>query len=160
MEKDEKQRKNISWLKSSIIPIIIIVIVTIYLNNKIESNKTNNPESITPSKVILDFQNESGVSKIKTAFTDILIGSAGSRKRDDGYELRVNIINPSSIALRNISGTFQHINSDKSASCNEINMIVYPGKSRIFKCFISDLSDYELNAVEVIVDFEQISFYK
>ncbi len=157
MEKDEKQHEKFSWVKNSLIPIIIIIFISIYLNNKIENINTTNIDSTTPSKVTIDFQNESSVARIKTSFIDILVGSAGSKKRDNGYELLLLIINPSSIALRNIKSNFQHSSSYKTASCSDIKMIIYPGKSKILKCFISDLSDSDLKSIEVMVNFDQIS---
>lgn len=158
METNENQSGNFSWLKNSILPIIVIIIVTLYLNDKINTITVQSDTNV-PSKVILDFQNKTGVARIKTSFTEILVASAGSKKRDDGYEVLLHIINPSSIPLRNITGSFQHTSSTKTATCTDLQMTVYPGKSRVLKCFIADLTDSDLKSVEVSVDFDQISHY-
>jgi len=159
MESSESKLTGNKWLKVIYVVIPIIIVFLLIINYRLNQIENSTSESITLKKVVLDFQNKSGVAKIRTGFTDVLVGSAGSKKRDKGYELYLTIINPSSIALRNIKTEFRHIYSSKAASCGDINMIVMPGKSRTLTCIISDLAESDLSSIEVSVDFDQISHY-
>lgn len=157
METTDKSSQAISWIRNNLLFMIIFILLIFFINNKLDRFESLIYESIVLPKVSLDFQNKSGVARIKTSFTDILIASDGSRKRDNGYELKLKVINPSSIYLHNINTEFRHIDSGKSATCNDVNIIVRPGSSKVLTCFISDLSDSELDSIEVGVDFEQMS---
>lgn len=110
-------------------------------------------------KTTLDFQNKSGAARIRSTFTDILISSGGSKKKGNGYQLILEIINPSSISLRSVTCKFRHSYSDKTAIYQNVNMVIGPGRSKKVTCFVSDLSDADLRFVEVSVNFDQISFY-
>lgn len=165
METPEQHPKPVSWIKNNSLFILVIILLIFFCvrnylrqNDKLNSLESLIFESIALPTASLDFQNKSGVARIKASFTDILIASDGSRKRDDGYELTLRIINPSSIYLHNIKNTFIHIDSNKSAACNDVNMRIAPGASKTLKCFISDLSDSDLKSVVVSVDFEQMSY--
>jgi hypothetical protein len=159
MENLKTNLNNTDWIKYSILPVVICIIFFIFINSKFNEFKSSVNETNISERVTLDFQNKSGVARMKTGFTDILVASAGSRKRDNGYELFLQVINPSSIVLRNIKTEFRHINLNKVATCGDVNMIIPPGNSRILTCFVADLSDSDLKSVEVLVDFDQISHY-
>jgi hypothetical protein len=159
MENHEANLNIPEWIKNGILPVVICVIFFVFINYKLDEFESSVHEMNKAESVILDFQNKSGVARMKTGFADILVASAGSRKRDNGYELFLKVINPSSIFLRNIKTEFRHVNLNKVATCGDINMIIPPGSSRVLTCFVADLSDSDLKSVEVMVDFDQISFY-
>lgn len=145
----------ISWLKNNILFIILFILVLIFVDYKL-----NRFENIIPPNASLDFQNKSGATRIQSSFTDILIASEGSIKKGDGYELKLQIINPSSITLHNIRCEFRYSGSQMPVICEDINMSISPGNSKTMKCFISNLSDYDLKSINVSVKFDQIYFYR
>lgn len=160
----ETLRKSISWLKNNLIFIILFILFFIYVGEKLngfESIITESiiSESIIQKNYILDFQNKSGVARINSSFTDILIASDGSVKKGDGYELKLKIINPSAITLRNIRCEFSYSSSRTPVIFEDINMFIPPGYSKIVTCFISDLSDSDLKSISVSAHFDQLSFY-
>jgi hypothetical protein len=160
METPETFPQPISWIKNNILFIILFVLLLIFINNKLNSFESVIYESIILPKISLDFQNKSGVGRIKTSSTDILIASEGSIKKGDGYELILRIINPSSITLRNIRCEFRYTSAKITVIYEDINMSISPGNSKTLKCFISDLSDYDLKSIDVSVKFDQMSFYQ
>ena len=167
-------KKSISWIKKNILFTILFILLLInaisqfvYSNHAIKSRilefidyNLSRFESIVLPDVSLDFQNKSGVARIRSSFTDILIGSDGSIKKGDGYELKLKIINPSSITLRNIRCEFRYNSSQNPVIYEDIKTSISPGNSKTLKCFISDLSDYDLKSIDVSVQFDQISFYQ
>lgn len=152
--------KGIFWFKANILIIIIFSILVIFVVNKLDKFESLINESTIMPSVILDFQNNSGAARIKSSFTDILVASEGSIKKGDGYEVKLNIINPSSITLKSIRCEFNYRSSNNPVIYEDINISIPPGSSKMVKCFISDLSDYDLKAIDVSVYFNQISFYQ
>jgi len=154
METPEKLSQSFSWVKKNILFIILFVLLFAYVNNKM-----NKLESIILSNVSLDFQNQSGAALIKSSFTDLLIASEGSIKKGDGYELKLQIVNPSSITLRDIRCEFRYSSSQMPVIYEDINVSISPGNSKTLRCFISNLSDDDLKSIDVSVKFNQMSFY-
>ena len=155
----EISSKKSNWFKNNILFIILFLLLLIFIYNKLSTHESYISNSMIMPKVSLDFQNKSGVARIRSSFTDILIGSEGAIKKGNGYLLKLKIINPSTITLRSITCKFQHSYSDKSATYQNVNTIIAPGRSITVPCFISDLSDEDLKSVEVSVDFDQMSSY-
>jgi hypothetical protein len=132
---------------------IIVVLGFLFLWSNIQH--TSNPSVVT-----LDFQNKSGVVRLRSSFTDILVSSEGSTKKGNGYLVSYAVINPSSVGLKNITSTFSYNKSRRPVICSDINTIIYGGYSKKMECFISDLSDYDLKAIEVSIHFEEVSFHR
>lgn len=158
-EAPEELSKSILWIKKNIIFIIVFVLLVIFVVNKTNKLESIILESIITPNANLDFQNKSGVAKIRSTFTDVLIASEGSIKKGDGYELKLKIINPSSVILHNVKCQFRYSGNSMPVNCEDINMFIAPGGSGIMKCFISDLSDYDLKSIDVSVQFAQVRFY-
>lgn len=108
----------------------------------------------------LDFQNETGIARIESSFTNLLIKFDGSSKIGEGYEVFLSVINPSSISLKGILCEFLYDGYGEPARYDDINLTLEPGQSKTITCFISDLTDLELKLIRVTVDFEMISYYK
>jgi len=155
----EELPKYILWFKRNIIFIIIFVLLVIFVVKKVNKLESIIFESIVIPTANLDFQNQSGTARIKSTFTDVLIASEGSIKKGDGYELKLRIINPSSVTLQNVKCEFRYSGSSMPVNCEDIYMSIAPGNSRIMKCFVSDLSDYDLKSIDVSVRFDQVRFY-
>jgi hypothetical protein len=151
--------KYISWIIKIILFITLFVLLFIFVDNKLNRFETIIFGSIILPNASLDFQNKSGAARIRSSFNDILIASEGSTKKGDGYEVKLKIINPSSIILRNIKCEFRYSRYNTPVICEDINMSIYPGNSKTLNCFISDLSDYDLKSINVSVQVDQISFY-
>jgi hypothetical protein len=151
--------KFISWIKRNLLLILLFVLLSIFVNYKVNKIESIISESIIMPNAILDFQNKSGAARIKSSFTDLLIASEGSIKKGDGYEVNLNILNPSSITLHNIRCEFKYSGYKNPVICEDINMSISPGNSKTLKCFISDLSDYELKSIDVSVNVGEIYFY-
>ena len=132
---------------------IIVVLGFLFLWSIIR----HSPES---SVVTLDFQNKSGVARLRSSFTDLLVSSEGSRQKGNGYLVAYTVINPSSVALKNITATFSYNKSRSPVICSDLNTTIYGGYSKKMECFISDLSDYDLKAIDVSIHFEQVSFHQ
>lgn len=162
-EATEKLPKYILWIKKnllfSIVFIIIFVLLVIFVVKKINKLEAIIFESIVIPTANMDFQNQSGAYRIKSTFSDVLIASEGSIKKGDGYELKLRIINPSSVTLHNVKCQFRYSGNSMPVNCEDINMFIAPGSSRIMKCFVSDLSDYDLKSIDVSVHFDQMRFY-
>jgi hypothetical protein len=156
----EEPGQGFSWIKKNILLIILFVLLIIFVVNKLNRFESVINESIILPNVYLDFQNKSGAARIRSSFTDILVGSDGSIKKGDGYEIKLNIINPSSVTLNNIRCEFRYSSSSMPVIYEDINLSISPGRSKIVKCFISDLSDYDLKSIEVSVKFDQVHFYQ
>ena len=153
-------QKCISWFKQNVLFIILFVSLSIFVVNKLNKFESIINESIILPNVSLDFQNKSGAAKIRSSFTDILVGSDGSIKKGDGYEIKLRVLNPSSITLNNIRCEFRYSSSSLPVIYEDIKMSIPPGSSKTLNCFISDLSDYDLKSIEVSVMFDQVYFYK
>jgi len=159
METPEKLTQLLSWIKNNIILIILFMLLLIFVYNRLNSYESYIYESVVLPNTVLDFQNKSGAARIRTSFTDILVASEGSVKKGDGYEVKLLIINPSSIVLRNIRCAFKYSSYQRPVICEDINMAIYPGSSSTLKCFISDLSDYDLKSIDVSVKIDQLSYH-
>lgn len=116
-------------------------------------------EPVDDSTINLDFQNTTGVARLQSSFTDILVASEGSVKKGDGYVVTLLIINPSSITLRDVKARFDYRKAADPVLCGDVNIRIFPGSSTKIECFISDLTDRELKSIDVSVNFEQISFH-
>ena len=159
-ETPETLQKYTAWIKNNLLFIIIFVLFLIFIVNKLDRFESMIFESIISPNASLDFQNKSGAVRIRSSFTDVLIASEGSIKKGDGYELKLLIINPSAIVLRSIRCEFRYGSYQMPVVCEDINMYISPGNSKILKCFISDLSDYNLKSIDVSVKFDQFSYYR
>ncbi len=156
----KKAPQSISWLKNNILFIILFILLIIFVVNKLNKFESVINQSIILPSVNLDFQNQSGAARIRSSFTDILVGSDGSIKKGDGYEIKLKVLNPSSVTLNNIRCEFRYNSSSMPVIYEDINFSISPGRSKVVKCFISDLSDYDLKSIEVSVTFDQVHFYK
>jgi len=156
----ENLSQSVSWIKKNILLIILFVLLLIFVITKLSKFESTLTESIILSNASLDFQNKSGADRIKSSFTDILVASDGSIKKGDGYELKLKIINPSTVTLHNIRCEFRYSSSQMPVIYEDINMSILPGNSKVLTCFISDLSDYDLKTIDVSVKFDHISFYQ
>ncbi len=153
-------RKYISWFKQNILFIILFVLLSIFVVYKLNKLESIIVESIVLPNVSLDFQNKSGSSRIKSSFTDVLVGSSGAIKKGNGYELKLRVLNPSSVTLKNIRCEFRDGSSNKPAIYEDIRMSISPGTSKTLKCFISDLSDNDLKSIDVSVKFNEVYYYQ
>mgnify|MGYP000982280655 CR=1 FL=1 len=153
-------QKFLSWLKQNILIIVLLVLLSIFVVNKLNKFESIIVKSIIQPNVTLDFQNKSGAAWIRSSFTDILVGSDGSIKKGDGYEVKLTVLNPSSVTLNSIRCEFKYSSSTIPVIYEDIKMSIPPGSSKTLKCFISDLSDYDLKSIDVSVQFDQISFYR
>jgi len=110
----------------------------------------------------LDFRNATGAARIVSGFTDLLISSAGSERKGNGYELKLEIVNPSNLTLQNISANFSYYvgSQKKEADLNDINTSIGPGSSTVVSCFFSDLPDSQLSSILVYVGFSQMRYNK
>jgi hypothetical protein len=160
METQKTPNRFIIWLKNNFIFIIILVLLIIFIDYKLNLYESTMSDSIILPNANLDFQNASGVTRVKSSFADILIGSEGSSKKGDGYEVKLKIINPSSITLQNIKCEFKYNSFKNPVIYENVNTTISPGTSKILTCFISDLSDYDLKSINVSVHFDQIMFIK
>ena len=158
-KKNEKFPEHLIWIIMNVVFIVLFVLLAIFTNSKLNEFENNINESSILPNVYLDFQNKSGVARIQSTFCEILVGSDGSIKKGDGYEVKLRIINPSSIALRNVTCKFRYNNYNEPAIYQDIKTTILPGKSKIVKCFISNLSDYDLKSINVSVEFDQMSSY-
>ena len=156
----EEPSRSISWIKKNILFFILFTLVIVFVVNKLNRFESVITESNILPTANLDFQNKSGAARIRTSFTDILVGSDGSIKKGDGYELKLKVINPSSVTLNNIRCEFRYSSSSIPVIYEDINMSISPGRSKTVNCFISDLSDYDLKSIEVSVTFDQVHFYQ
>jgi len=159
MEKTTEPVKKLSWIKlikNGLLAILIVFVLlciyvftygslksillesiassTVGIVSSLESI-TSSTVGIVPSTVNLDFQNKSGVARIKSSFIDILISSEGSIKKGDGYVLLLQIINPSFITLRGITCEFRHSGSTTPVIYTDVNMSLFPGTSKKVQCF-------------------------
>jgi len=159
LESDEISR-SFSWIKKNILFIILFVLFILFVVDKLNRFESVIADSIILPNVNLDFQNKSGAARIRTSFTDILVSSEGSIKKGDGYEIKLKVINSSSITLHNIRCEFRYSSSSMPVVYDDINLSISPGHSKIVKCFISDLSDYDLKSIDVSVTFDQVHFYQ
>lgn len=159
IKKPEELPEYLIWIKRNVLFIILFVLLAIFVNSRLNEYENNiNESSILPT-VYLDFQNKSGVARIQSTFSEILVGSDGSVKKGDGYEVKLRIINPTSIELRNVTCEFRCNNYDEPAIYQDIKFTILPGRSKTVKCFISNLSDYDLKSINLSVEFDQMSSY-
>ena len=100
-------QKFLSWLKQNILIIVLLVLLSIFVVNKLNKFESIIVKSIIQPNVTLDFQNKSGAAWIRSSFTDILVGSDGSIKKGDGYEVKLTVLNPSSVTLNSIRCEFK-----------------------------------------------------
>lgn len=140
-----------------IIGIIVLAIIVLFIVFGLFNEMVT--VSTIPSRVYLDFQNKTGVARIQSNFTDLLISSEGSYKKGDGYVVKLKIINPSSITLQIVNCKFSYSGSQVPVIYDDINFTIPPGRSKTVKCFISNLSDYDLKSIGVAIHFDQLSFY-
>jgi len=165
METPEKSKtpdelpEYLIWIKRNVLFIILFVLLAILVNSKFNEFEETINESLILPNVYLDFQNKSGVARMQSTFSEILVGSDGSIKKGDGYEVKLKIINPSSIALRSVTCEFRYNNYNTPAIYQNVSFTVLPGRSKTVKCFISNLSDYDLKSINVSVEFDQMSSY-
>lgn len=158
-KKPEELPEYLIWLKRNVLFIILFVLLAIFVNSKLNQFEETINQSLIMPDVYLDFQNKSGVARIQSTFTDILVGSDGSIKKGDGYEVKLRIINPSSITLQSVTCKFRYNNYNEPAIYQDIKTTILPGRSKTVKCFISNLSDYDLKSINVSVEFDQMSSY-
>ena len=156
MEEELKTVKKESSTSTGMVVFATLISITVVLGFLFLWS--NIQHSKNPAVVTLDFQNKSGVARVKSSFTDILVSSEGSTKKGNGYLVSYTVINPSSVALKNITATFSYNKSRSPVICSDLNTTIYGGYSKKMECFISDLSDYDLKAIDVSIHFEQVSF--
>ena len=157
MEANLKSNRFISWLKNNFIFILLFALIILFINYKLSSFESIVSDSVILPNANLDFQNKSGVARIKSSFTDLLIASEGSNKKGDGYEVKLKILNPSSARLHSITCEFRYNSLKSPVTYKDINMELFPGTSKVITCFISDLTDNELKSINVFVQFDQIA---
>lgn len=153
---DRKTKILYSIIGVLFIWVLILSSYTIREINSIDNWVGDIGSDTIPKSGFLDFQNPTGAIRIQSSFTDLVITSEGSRQRDNGYELSLNIINTASTGFKEVKAVFTK--GDKSATCNDLNFFLYSGRSRVLKCFFSDLSKEDLSSIEVSVVFDKIYY--
>ena len=161
---DEKPSKTISKERIILVSMAILLLGSLGFSgyscaevNRLQKKLASVYQYAPTHSAILDFQNSTGAVRIESTFTELIIASEGSTKKDDGYELALAILNPSSTSLTEISAHFSSEES-KSATCESLEFRLLPGRSRVLKCFFADLAKEELSSVEVSVEFQKVAF--
>lgn len=153
------------WIKQKWERILLVVLTVLFILEtvRVEDLKQGVNRSvrylinaIDEREVTLDFSNKAGAARIRTDFTDLLVNSEGSEKQGEGYQVKLNIINPSSVVLNssNIIYSWTHDNLSQAVTIANPNAILYPGSSVKESAFLSPMEGSDLKSVAVELGFE------
>jgi hypothetical protein len=154
---------NVNWRKLLPQALIVMALLGMIVNflyckslNKAINITYTEVQKVVPSSLGLDFSNKSGAGRVRSSFTDVLISPQGAVKKGEGYEVKLQLINPSSIVLSNSNIIFNwdHDSRSMATTISNPNATLYPGSTIFEKAFLSPLEGDELKRIWVEVDFD------
>jgi len=158
-----------AWLKRKWPTLVTLFLIFLFLYSwdtkyRVERHKeylTELNKSVVPTETSIDFSNSSGLGRLNSSFCEVLVGSRGAVKKGEGYQVKLRIVNPSSITLSGYKITYSWTSygMEKSAETLSANVRLAPGYSYTDVAFLSPLEGDALKSVSVKINFDYMSSY-
>lgn len=152
------------FFKKNWMYILLVLLVLYDFRNEYKRyvfNRFLRNVSWTQMATIIDFSNIGGVQRLSDgdSFTEILVGSNGSSKSGDGYNVNLHTINPSSVTLNDqtIILSWTHNGKAQTASVHNVGVALASGREINSVIFVSPVDGDDLKNIIVQESFGAIS---